>query len=75
MWCFTRSKAVEYTSLKILNRERTANCRSSIPLAEKYTKPVTAAQEIGWDLRQVCGVQIRRVWLDTCACDAGGVAR
>lgn len=48
---FTTKKAREHTSLRILQRDKNQNNRSTIPLPEKYTKPVTSAQEVGWDLR------------------------
>lgn len=48
----TTKKAREYTSLKTLLRDKSTHCRSTVPLPDKYTKPVTSAQEVGWDLPQ-----------------------
>jgi len=45
------NKAREHTSLQHLLRDKITHQRSNIPLPEKYNKPVTSAQEVGWDLR------------------------
>jgi len=45
-------KAREHTSLHTLLRDRATHARSTIPLPEKYNKPMTSAQEVGWDLAQ-----------------------
>ena len=47
---FTKDRAVEYKSRATMQRDKNANYRSPVALPQKYTKPVTASQEIGWDL-------------------------
>lgn len=48
----TKKAAREYTSSSILQSDKRTHCRSPVPLPDKYTKPVTEAQVVGWNLRQ-----------------------
>lgn len=49
---YSTKKAREYTSLSTLMRDKLVNHRSTISLPEKYRKPVTEAQRVGWDLAE-----------------------
>ena len=46
----SKKNAREYTSVSQLLHDRKANHLTRYPLPMRYTKPVTSAQEVGWDL-------------------------
>jgi len=45
-----KAAAKEFQSSNRLLSERNVHCRSDLPLLKKYSKPVTEAQIVGWDL-------------------------